>query len=273
MVSIVVPVYNGANSILRTVKSLLWQSFTDWECIIVNDGSTDGTKDCLDSLMDSRFRIVHFERNRGRGAARKVGVELARGEFIAFQDADDWSHPDRLKLLLCEFATCPDCVLVSSAMVCFGDSTDRVMRRGPYSRIISRYNGEKLPSFPASMVRAELAKKYNFNEKLKFSEDYDFLNLLLNDNQYIVLPDLLYFYSEFDSISKKRTLNTYKKGVRDSFKRGNILSIIKELSKYTVFICLYPILTLDKIVKMRCQELEEEDRSSFYKLKERLDKE
>lgn len=90
LITIIVPVYNGENTLRRCVKSILSQTYKDWECILVNDGSTDRTGEICECIAasDSRFRVIH-QANSGPNAARNQGIEAARGEFLIFPDADD----------------------------------------------------------------------------------------------------------------------------------------------------------------------------------------
>ena len=88
-VSVVLPTYNRAPLLGRSVRSVLSQTFADFELVVVEDGSTDGTHAVLKSFGDPRVRVVALARNKGAGAARNVGIGLARGKFLAFQDSDD----------------------------------------------------------------------------------------------------------------------------------------------------------------------------------------
>jgi hypothetical protein len=94
-VSVVVPLFNKAEYIMRTLQSIVEQSFEDFEAIIVDDGSTDGGAELAEAYSDSRFRVVR-QANGGPGAARNRGVAEARGELIAFLDADDAWMPGYL---------------------------------------------------------------------------------------------------------------------------------------------------------------------------------
>lgn len=96
--SVVVPLYNKAEHIVRTLASLLAQSFQALEIVVVNDGSTDHGAELVASLGDPRIKIVH-QRNGGVARARNTGIDHAQGNWIAFLDADDWLHPDYLQTL------------------------------------------------------------------------------------------------------------------------------------------------------------------------------
>ena len=98
--SIIIPVYNVAPYLRECLDSVLAQTFTDWEAICVDDGSTDGSGAILDEYVakDSRFRVVH-QRNAGVSAARNVALEVAKGEWVTFLDADDKIDDERLNVL------------------------------------------------------------------------------------------------------------------------------------------------------------------------------
>ena len=95
-VSVVLSVRNGAADLPGAVGTILSQTFSDFELIAINNGSTDGTAAVLDNLRDPRLRVVHQE-DMGLAAALNRGIALARGEYVARQDHDDWAMPTRLE--------------------------------------------------------------------------------------------------------------------------------------------------------------------------------
>ena len=97
IISVVLPAYNRANSILAAVDSVLGQSFRDFELLVVDDGSTDGTMAALARVSDPRVRLLANPRNLGAGAARNTGIRAARGIWVAFQDSDDEWLPQKLE--------------------------------------------------------------------------------------------------------------------------------------------------------------------------------
>lgn len=100
-ISVIVPIYNVEQYLPRCIDSILSQSFTDFELILVDDGSPDRCGSICDkyAMKDERIRVIHQE-NAKLSAARNAGIDVAQGEWIAFVDSDDWIHKDYLKILL-----------------------------------------------------------------------------------------------------------------------------------------------------------------------------
>jgi glycosyltransferase involved in cell wall biosynthesis len=106
-ISVIVPAYNAERTILETIESVQQQTFSDFELIVINDGSTDRTLELLSTVQDSRLKIFSYE-NGGLSVARNRGICHATGEFIAFLDADDLWTPDKLELQLAALQQHPE---------------------------------------------------------------------------------------------------------------------------------------------------------------------
>jgi len=102
-VSVIISCYNQAHYLPSAVYSVLAQTFADWEAIIVDDGSTDDTGNVAAQFTDARIHYIHQE-NRGLSAARNSGIRAARGEYLAFLDADDEWEPHFLEVCLTTLA-------------------------------------------------------------------------------------------------------------------------------------------------------------------------
>lgn len=114
MVSVVIPLYNNAATIAQAIDSVLNQTISDFELIVVDDGSNDGGKDVVRSLDDNRIRFF-VQDNSGVSAARNHGIEESQGEWIAFLDADDEWKPDFLSTVLSLSRMHPDCTVCATA--------------------------------------------------------------------------------------------------------------------------------------------------------------
>ncbi|MDD3846755.1 MAG: glycosyltransferase [Syntrophorhabdaceae bacterium] len=95
--SVVIPTYNHGHFIGRCLSSVLSQSFTDWEAIVVNNFSEDNTIEVVEGFKDERIRLVNFSNEGIIAASRNEGIRLARGEFVAFLDSDDWWYTGKLE--------------------------------------------------------------------------------------------------------------------------------------------------------------------------------
>jgi glycosyltransferase involved in cell wall biosynthesis len=115
-VSIVIPAFNQSNYIEQAIQSVLAQSYPDWELIVVDDGSTDDTAARIASFTDPRIRYIH-QQNKGLPGARNTGIAQATGEYIAFLDADDAYHPEKLVLHIAHLDQNPTVGLSYSARV------------------------------------------------------------------------------------------------------------------------------------------------------------
>ena len=135
MISVVIPLYNKAGQVARTLRSVLGQTFGRFEVVIVDDGSTDGSVNEARSVHDSRIRIVS-QRNAGVSAARNRGIAEARYDLIAFLDADDEWKPTYLETQCNLYRKYPDC----SVFACNyefrnadGRVTPTILRRLPFA--------------------------------------------------------------------------------------------------------------------------------------------
>src|SRR3990172_7360951 len=116
-VSVIIPTYNREKYIVETLQSVFEQTFTDYEVIVIDDGSTDNTSVVLKPYLD---RIVYIRKpNGGQGSARNVGIKKAKGEYIAFLDSDDLWLPEKLEIQVRYLDGHPEAGLVFTDMVIF----------------------------------------------------------------------------------------------------------------------------------------------------------
>ena len=109
MVSIIIPVYNQEKFLVETLNSVLNQTFSNWECILVNDGSTDNSVAVLQPFLthDNRFHFINSE-NRGVSNARNLALQQVKGDYVLFLDGDDLIHPEKIQQVLSNFQKNPE---------------------------------------------------------------------------------------------------------------------------------------------------------------------
>jgi glycosyltransferase involved in cell wall biosynthesis len=106
-VSVVIPTYNRAHLIRKSIQSIINQAYKDLEIIVVDDSSSDNTEEIVKSFKDERIRYIRHENNRGAPAARNTGIKAAKGEYIAFEDSDDEWLPQKLERQMKVFENAP----------------------------------------------------------------------------------------------------------------------------------------------------------------------
>jgi glycosyltransferase involved in cell wall biosynthesis len=208
------PVYNAAGTLPLALASLQAQSYENWECILVDDGSTDNPAAVVESVRDARIHFHRMDRNRGRGFARKHALEMARGAYITFLDADDWICPTKFHQQVELLAAQPEIAIVSTGMAISNQDGELVgIRNSKVAGTATALQRLCLPplAFAPSMMPADLAKTTGFDASFPISEDVDFLLRALLGKRYAVLPAPLYVYREQGSatLSKVSTASNY----------------------------------------------------------------
>jgi glycosyltransferase involved in cell wall biosynthesis len=175
--SVVIPVFNRAESLVRAIDSVRAQSFRDFEIVVVDDGSTDDPRAALEKFVDPRIRYIHQD-NAGGGAARNRGIDEARGSFVAFLDSDDVFLPHHLASMHRLLDDTTHVVGYARVRVDRGDG--RTFLKPPRDRA----PGEDMASYLlcergftptiTMALRREAARHVRFHEKLRSAEDTDF---------------------------------------------------------------------------------------------------
>lgn len=175
--TIVVPVYNRAHLIERTLHSVLAQTWQDFEIVVVDDGSQDDIEAAIGRIGDARVRLIRQE-NGGGGAARNNGIENAIGQYIAFLDSDDLFMPDKLSRYAREFPLPDDTVLYSSMNVDRGVNKYWIRPERPITdgEDVGEYLfcSNQLIQTSTLVVPAALAKRVKFDPTLRRGQDLDF---------------------------------------------------------------------------------------------------
>ena len=192
MISIIVPVYNVEKYLYECIQSIVSQSYTDWECILIDDGSTDNSGLLCDKWVkqDNRIKVIHQE-NQGVSVARNQGIDKAVGEFITFIDSDDWIEKDCFTTLTKHISQKSSDLYVSGIIQNFNDGTN--LTYTPTHQISFCLNSENVHHFidlnrkyllygpTANLYRKSIIQEYNirFRTDLSHGEDllfnYDYL--------------------------------------------------------------------------------------------------
>jgi glycosyltransferase involved in cell wall biosynthesis len=197
--TIILPTYNRAAALPRAISSVMAQNEQDFELIIIDDGSTDNTREWLATLDDARIRVVRSEHNQGPSAARNIGINMAAAPMLAFLDSDDIYCKERLSVPLAIFERDPDviCILSSALKEDKHGNTTAVLlpnvklASGAFEwAMICDLVGVESTSIS---VRTEHARKIGgFCSDLRRTEDREFLIRLSRLGAAQILPNVLW---------------------------------------------------------------------------------
>ena len=226
MISIIVPVYNVESYLKECLESIRQQTFTDFEVILVNDGSTDSSKEICERFcqQDSRFKLV-TQANQGVSIARNRGVRESIGEYIMFVDSDDIIKANILDVLLSymkEDVDLVECNLVRNQEELHKNKPIRVIFEGNSTAAIIKCIALKEVNYSpcAKLYRREIIEKVPFLEGVIYEDVYTGISFLKNIRKMLVV-DLTGYYYRFSSNSIMTT--SFNEKNLDIFKVGNQL--------------------------------------------------
>jgi glycosyltransferase involved in cell wall biosynthesis len=168
------PVYNCVTYIEEAVNSVLNQTFIDFEFIIIDDGSTDGTTDVLKKNTDSRIKFVFKKKNQGVSCAVNDGFRLAKGKYIARMDGDDISLKNRFEKQIGILENNPEIFICGSLFQYLGGINNIIGHKERHGEIITELLISCSICMGASMFRRKELSKYFYDENKNSGEDYDF---------------------------------------------------------------------------------------------------
>lgn len=243
LISIIIPAYNVKPYIGDCVDSVLNQKYDNFEIIIIDDGSTDGTGEFCDELCktDSRIRVIH-KKNEGPSAARNVGVQSAKGSYISFVDSDDKVSPDYLRVLYenavkfnADVSQCGFVRFENEDEIVPNTKNTPVKRDKEYLYDLLAEIGPECKSMGLivvwnKLIRREIVEKISFPEG-RWHEDEFYVNYLMeNTNVYIESPAQLYYY-------RKRANSIVGENNRDNRRHLDLIAAFRERTALYKRVC------------------------------------
>jgi glycosyltransferase involved in cell wall biosynthesis len=201
-------VYNDARFLRESIDSILGQSLTDFEFLIVNDGSTDGTSPLLERTRDPRVRILRNPANLGLTRSLNRGLDEAKGAFVARMDADDVSLPNRLQLQVEFLRAHPDVGIVGCARTLIDEMGAVVVAHAPAAEDDRAVRWKCLLgnpfAHPAVMLRREVLDSHGlrYDPAFRTAQDYELWSRLLTVTRGANLPEPLLKYRLRDGVSR-----------------------------------------------------------------------
>lgn len=197
LVSITMPVYNGADFLQEAINSVLAQTYSNWELLVINDGSTDSSRDIVLANTDPRVRLIDNEQNMGIINTRNRGIELANGKYIAWLDADDIAMPTRIEKQVRFLEKHPDCGAV-------GTLFQQLTTDGTLGKIYEFPTGRKEVRThlliencicnSSTMLPATLMKVSKYLHEFEVAEDYELWDRISTSHYICIIPEILTHY-------------------------------------------------------------------------------
>lgn len=204
-ITVFMAVYNGSSYIAEAIESVLTQTFGDFELLIINDGSTDNSKEIINRYQDKRIRLIENKTNQGLRNTRHRGLMEARGKLFAILDSDDVAFPNRLEIQYEYMAQNPEIALCGSKAIFINSSNTPIGSSISYSgnkNVLMLFENALINS--SIIIRTDIARVVGYGD-YEYSEDYDLALRIAEKHKIEILeiPLVKYRYHE-DNISLRR---------------------------------------------------------------------
>lgn len=198
-ISVLMPVYNAERHLASAIKSILSQTFTDFELVLIDDGSKDNSLNIMRGFKDKRIRIIHQEKNLGLIETLNAGLSLCKGKYLARMDADDVAHPSRFQMQKDFLDQNNDYVACGTWYRAFGNKRSKYFK--PFSSDASLKTNllfNACFNHPTVMMRMEVINKNHllFNSNFLHAEDYAFWINLSQYGKFALIEKPLLNYRE-----------------------------------------------------------------------------
>ncbi len=240
--SVIIPAYNAEKTIERALESVLAQTYPAFEIIVVDDASKDSTREILETKYEGRIKYLSKLFNVGSSVARNTGMDQASGDYIAFLDADDIWHPDKLMLLNTIISAKPGINLFYHPFT----QEQIINKRLPEDIVLYKLPFIKL--LPGNIIATSCAiiankPEYRFESTMRYTEDFDlWLRIGYKHKIYFITIPLTQIFRQFTS----------KGGISENkwkMRKGELKSYSRLVSLNPLFIFLLPFLWLTSLGK------------------------
>jgi len=202
LISIIVPTYNRGSFISECIESVLNQSYTDWEMIIIDDGSTDSTKEIINTYLSEPRIQYHYQENKGQSSARKKAIYLAKGKYLAFLDSDNIWLNQRLEFGLKAIQRNENIDLTYGDIIEIDENSTEVpmvnMKRFS-GKVSSQLVKDNFITMNTVLVKKSVVIKVKaFREEIKRADDYDMWLRLSAEHNFLYIPKVMVKYRVMD---------------------------------------------------------------------------
>lgn len=256
--SVIIPAYNAENTIVRAIDSVLNQSYPEYEIIIVDDASKDDTVSLITKIYGDKVTLIQKIGNGGSSIARNTGMDAAKGNYIAFLDADDVWHKDKLMLMSTILASAPEITLfyhpyTQDNITCNALPENIPIFRLPFIKL--------LPSNPiaTSCIIIQNDPAFRFEPSMRYTEDYDFaMRIGYKHKIYFINIPLTQIFRKFTSAG----------GISENIwkmRKGEMKAYSRLVKLNPLFVFLLPFLWVSSLGKHVYKKLVKSDKGYFEK--------
>lgn len=216
-ISIIVPVYKVEKYLNRCLDSIIAQTFTDWECILIDDGSPDNSGEICDDYAkkDERFVVIHQE-NAGVSAARNAGLDITKGEYITFVDSDDWVENSFLQEQYSDIVSDDYDVCICGFV---GNKKKRYQILNCFEAKTKLFEEEGTGGYSVlRLIKKEIINNVRYNTSIYYLEDTDFFYRLYNNCTKILWTDkpLYNYFDNENSVTREKGITSHKLSMFDT---------------------------------------------------------
>jgi len=240
--SIILPTYNRRSLLPRAVESVLAQEYTNWELIIIDDGSTDETKEYVIGILNNKIQY-HYHENIGRSASRNRGLEKSKGQYICFLDSDDELLPNYLSCFQHNLNNTLDKLFLSGVGLVGNNSVVKIIPSSNRSTCIVQCLEGYFNLMPFCFHKS-LLLTHRFTESIYYGEDYKFLVPIIAHNQ-IAISNIV---TSFVHQHSHRTINKVFDNISDGYEQFKN-SVLKTLDNN--FDSLSRYIASDKLIEIK----------------------
>lgn len=240
LVSIIIPIYNQEKYLAETLQSVIHQTYSNWECILVNDGSTDGSVAVINEYLaqENRFHFINSE-NQGVSNARNLALKQVKGQYILFLDGDDLIHPDKLQKALYYFQKNNDLSIVFNTTNYFQNSIDKTLYPMiiyadllNFTDLLLYWNEKIIIPIHSAIIKRSLFEGIEFNTDLTAQEDWlVWIRLFQKNPKVLVLDSVLSYYRKHNT-SRTQSFSLEE----DHFKALKIFEKYIDAESYKIFV-------------------------------------
>lgn len=261
-ITVIMPVYNSEHYIREAIESILSQTYTDFQFLIIDDASTDQTISIINSYNDPRINLIEKPKNTGYTRSLNLGLKKAKGKYIARMDSDDISLPERFEKQISFLEANLEYILCGTSYSVMGDDK-KIAVPNSYEEIKLNLLWGNCIAHPTVMLRNEVLKKYylKYDPDMEPSEDYDlWVQLLPKGKLHNLKEELLLYRMHNSSVSRKRA----------SEQQNTAIEVKLKLIQNLDFILKPEELNLFKRIFRKNETIDLEDIKFFKKLQNKL---